>query len=192
MLPGITNFTNPEENIKHLELKAGEKAADFGAGSGAYTMTAAAMVGDKGKVYAIDVQKEMLTRLSALAQDKGLSNVEVIWGDLDRLGGSKIVAQSVDAVIMSNILFQSEDKQTIVLEAKRLLKPEGRALIIDWKESFGGLGPASSQVVSAAEGRKIMTEAGFNVVKEFNAGEHHWGLLAVCSAYGGADSALAL
>lgn len=181
MIASDTNFANPEANIKQLELAPGSRVADFGAGSGVYTLAAARAVGERGKVYAVDVQKELLTKLSSHASAENVNNVEVIWGDLDRVGGSKILDETMNAVILSNILFQSEDKQALLLEAKRVLAPGGRVLIIDWSESFGGLGPSPAHVVSLAEAKKMITEAGLSISKEFNAGAHHWGVVALQS-----------
>jgi len=179
MIASGTNFADPEVNIKQLDLALGSRVADFGAGSGAYTLAAARAVGERGKVYAVDVQKELLTKLSAHASAENVSNVEVIWGDLDRVGGSKILDETMDAVIISNLLFQSEDKQSLLLEAKRVLKAGGKALIIDWSESYGGLGPSPAHIVSLDEAKKMVSEAGFTISKEFNAGAHHWGMVAV-------------
>ena len=95
------------------------------------------------------------------------------------MGGSKILDETMDAVIISNLLFQSEDKQSLLLEAKRVLKLGGKALIIDWSESFGGLGPSPAHIISLEEGKKMLTEAGLTISKEFNAGAHHWGVIAL-------------
>lgn len=178
MIANDSGFANPDDNIKHLELAPGSRVADFGAGSGAYTLAAARAVGERGKVYAVDVQKELLTKLSARATSEGLPTVEVIWGDVDRVGGSKILDATMDAVVVSNILFQSEDKQALMLEVKRVLKPGGKALVIDWSESFGGIGPNPAHVVTKDEAKKIITEVGLTVLKECPVGAHHWGLVA--------------
>lgn len=179
MIASDSTFASPETNITQLELAPGSRVADFGAGSGAYTLAAARAVTDRGKVYAVDVQKELLTKLSAHASAEGVGNVEIIWGNLDRVGGSKILDETMDAVIVSNILFQSEDKQSLLLEAKRILRPGGKVLIIDWSESFGGIGPNPAHVVTLEEGKKLLSEAGLSLSKEFNAGAHHWGVVAL-------------
>lgn len=179
MIASDSTFASPETNITQLELAPGSRVADFGAGSGAYTLAAAHAVTDRGKVYAVDVQKELLTKLSAHASAEGVGNVEIIWGNLDRVGGSKILDETMDAVIVSNILFQSEDKQSLLLEAKRIVRPGGKVLIIDWSESFGGIGPNPAHVVTLEEGKKLLSEAGLSISKEFNAGAHHWGVVAL-------------
>ena len=102
-------FSDPQRNIEQFELTEGMSVADLGAGSGFYSISAARVVGD-GKVYAVDVQRDLLTKLSGDAQKSHLTNIEVIWGDAEKSGGTKLGNDSMDAVIISNILFQLQDK----------------------------------------------------------------------------------
>jgi len=171
------NFAQPSENVRMLELAPSARVADFGAGSGAYTFVAAELIGHDGKVYAVEVQKELAEKLATQAIERGFSNIETIWGDIDRVGGSKIVENSLDAVIISNVLFQSENKQSLAREAFRILKSGGKVLVIDWSASFGGIGPSSAEVVTATQGKAIFIETGFTFEKEFSAGAHHWGII---------------
>ena len=177
MVAVAANFADPKENLKVLDIAPGARVADFGAGSGAYSFAAAALVGREGKVYAVEVQKELVDTLASAAIEQGFSNIEAFWGDLNRVGGSHIAEASIDAVIISNILFQSEDKRSIAQEALRILKPGGTALVIDWSGSFGGLGPSAAAVVNATQGKSLFIEAGFELVGECNAGAQHWGII---------------
>jgi ubiquinone/menaquinone biosynthesis C-methylase UbiE len=172
-------FSDPQKNIQQFGLIEGMKVADLGAGSAAYTIAAARQVGTSGRVYAVEVQKELLSNIKNSATKQGLSNVEVIWGDIESLGGTKIKDHSIDAVIISNVLFQTENKQGIIEEAKRILKPQGRALVVDWKESFGGMGPHPDYIVSEQSARKIFEEGGFSLDRSIPAGDHHYGFIAI-------------
>jgi len=171
------SFTEPLENIRNLNLKENSKIADFGAGSGHYTLAAAERVRMSGQVYAIDVQKEILSKIQTTARERGLRNIQVVWGDLDKIGGSKLRENMVDAVIISNVLFQSENKENLSKEAFRILKQGGEVMLIDWSDSYGGIGPALGDVVSEEEGKKIFENTGFKFDKSFNAGDHHWGII---------------
>ena len=170
-------FSDPAKNIEKFSLSQGMFVADFGAGSGFYTMSAAKAVGGKGRVYAIDIQKELIQKIKNQANTEHLSNIEIIWGDVEKVGGSKMRDGSVDAVIIANILFQIAEKNNICLEAKRILKNGGRALVVDWLDSFGGLGPRQSDVFSPSAAKEIFQKNGFALDKEFGAGEHHYGLI---------------
>jgi len=177
----LPNFTNPVENINALGVFDGMVVADLGAGTGAYTIPLAERVGETGRVYAVEVQKEFLSNIKDAAAARGFKNVEVIWGDIERLGGTKIKDASIDAVVISNVLFQAEDKPGLLLETKRILKPGGKLLLIDWKDSFANLGPAPLMVVTADMARELAVREGFLVAKEIPAGEHHYGFIMVKS-----------
>ena len=170
-------FSDPEKNVAKLFLRDGMKVADFGAGTGAYAVAAGKRVGETGRVYAVDVQKDLLGNVQTAARDAGLDNVEVLWGDVEEPHGSKLADESVDAVILSNILFQVAEKKGVVREAKRVLKPGGKMLVVDWSDSFGGLGPHMDDVVSSDAAKEILRAEGFSFESEFDAGDHHYGII---------------
>jgi len=171
-------FADPEHNIHHLELHPGMSVADFGAGTGPYSFAAARHVGGTGRVYAIEVQKELLERLKLDAKHKHVGTIELVWGDLDVSGGSKLREHTMDAVIIANTLFQSENRGALIGEAYRVLKPGGKVLFIEWSGSFNNLGPTQAQVIPEASARKLFEQAGFRVMPEFQAGSHHYGFIA--------------
>lgn len=177
----VQNFTNPSNNINELGVYDGMVAADLGAGTGVYTTLLAERVGESGRVYAVEVQKEFLTNIKDAAATRGFKNVEVIWGDIERHNGTKIKDASVDIVVISNVLFQVEDKSGLLLEAKRILRPGGKLLLVDWKDSFGNLGPVQDAVVSADTARALCEREGFVLKKEIPAGEHHYGFIMLKS-----------
>ena len=170
-------FSKPAEVVKQFRLPAGVKVADFGAGSGAYALALAHAVGPEGKVYAIDIQKELLARLARESKEAHLRNIEVIRGDLEQAHGSTLADQSINFIVIANLLFQTPAKYVLAREAKRILKPEGRVALIDWSDSFGGLGPKPEAVLSPSEAKQIFAEAGFNYQTDFPAGDHHYGLM---------------
>jgi FkbM family methyltransferase len=172
-------FSNPQANVAEFGLIPGMKVADFGAGVGEYALQMARVVGDGGKIYAVEVQKDLLDRLTKEAKEQHLSNVEVIWGNIEKPKGTKIADQSINVVLVANVLFQTDAKYATALEAKRVLRSGGRVIAIDWSASFGGLGPQSSQVIPAEEVKKIFAEAGFQFQSEFSAGNFHYGLIFV-------------
>ncbi len=170
-------FASPEEILKELPLDEGDHVADFGAGSGAYAIIASKRVGSSGRVYAIDVNKELLAKVKNDAAKSGVHNLEIIWGNVENPNGSKLAPSAVDRVIISNMLFQAEDKEGVVKEAGRILKPSGLALVVDWSGSYGGLGPKENDILKPAEVRKMFLNASFAEVKEVRAGEYHYGII---------------
>lgn len=172
-------FSDPKQVIRECAIADGSMVADFGTGSGHYAMAAAQAVGARGRVYAVDIQKELLARLKKEALAKHLGNLEVLWGDIEAEGGSKLRSSMVDVVIMANALFQMHHRNASLQEAKRVLKPGGTLVFVEWQDSYGGMGPAPSEVVQEAVARDLLTRAGFSVERSLrNAGEHHYGFIA--------------
>src|SRR3989344_2639678 len=142
-------FTDPSKNISQFGLMPGMKVADLGVGSGYYAIEAARIVGSAGRMYAVDIQEPLLEMVKRKARDARLSNVDVIWGDIEKVNGTTLRDSFLDAAIASNILFQINDKDAFCTEIKRILKPSGILCLIDWSDSQNKLGPHPSKVVSA-------------------------------------------
>lgn len=158
-------------------MHEGMRVADFGAGSGFFTRAAARVVGAKGVVWAVDAQRDMLPRLRSLAEAEGLRNVEVVCGNVEEVGGSNLPDAHFDLVIAANVFFSAHHRRGVVQEIRRVLKPDGRALITDWESSFSGMGPQEEHVITAKEARELMEKNGFAYVQDVPAGEFHWGFI---------------
>lgn len=169
-------FAHPARNVAALGIQSGMRVADFGAGSGAYALLIAEQLSGSGAVYAIDVQRELLRRIHNEAVRLGYKNVEVIWADLEIPRASKLADGSIDLVLISNLLFQVPDKAPVLREARRIVKPTGRVIVIDWSGSFGGMGPIEEDVVEREAALELSRNAGLDLEREFAAGVHHYGL----------------
>jgi ubiquinone/menaquinone biosynthesis C-methylase UbiE len=170
-------FAHPLRNVGALGIETGMKVADFGAGSGAYSLAIAERLSGAGHVYAIDVQRDLLRRIHTEAHKRGLKNISIIWADIEQEGASKLADRSIEYVLVSNILFQLADKTAPLLEAWRILRPGGKLAIIDWSDSFNGMGPVKQEVVKKETVLELAQRAGFELVREFEAGAHHYGLV---------------
>jgi ubiquinone/menaquinone biosynthesis C-methylase UbiE len=171
------NFADPKSNVLQLGLHEGMKIADLGAGTGHYTMAAAAAVGHDGRVYAVDIQEEVLKHLLDSSHKLGLRNVEILWGNIENRGGTKLRDNAIDAAIISNTLFQIENKENLVAECMRILKPGGRLLVVDWAGAYGGMGPNPAHVVSEHAAEELFITGGFHKLKDFRAGAHHYAIV---------------
>ena len=170
-------FSEPRENIVQLGLHEGMKVGDFGAGTGHYARAAAAIVGRDGKVYAVDVQEDVLKHLKLNTHDQFSRVIETVWGDIERPGGSHLRDRSLDAVILANTFFQVEDREALLGEIKRVLKPGGKLMVIDWAGSYGGIGPDPEKVVPEHEVEAFFINGGFYKAKSFRAGPHQYGIV---------------
>jgi ubiquinone/menaquinone biosynthesis C-methylase UbiE len=169
-------FSDPSLNLSKLGLIDGMKVVDLGAGSGFYTFESAKRVGSSGRVYAVDVFKDLLERIRSVGVLNGLRNIEVIWGNCEKIGGTKLGESIADRVIASNVLFQIEKLDDFVLEIKRILKPGGKVLIVDWSEVSS---TSPKTLIASTKAQMIFEKAGFKLEQSFNAGDHHYGLILI-------------
>jgi len=170
----MEGFLNPNEVLKQLNLTKDMIAADFGCGSGGWTIPLAKILQD-GFVYAIDILNEPLSALKSKADLERVRNIKTIRANLESKNGSTIADNSVDWVLMINLLFQLEQKGNVLEEAKRILKKGGKLLVIEWKVN-SIQGPKEGKI-SEEEAKKIAEDCGFELEKEFEAGYYHYGLI---------------
>lgn len=176
----MNTFSDPVKIIEQVPLFPGQHVADLGVGSGAYTFACAEKIkGDvNSRVFAVDIQKNLLERISSESKERRLEDVRVVWGDLEKPSGSRLRHDSMDVVLLVNTLFQVEHKHGVMQEAYRVLKPGGLLVLIDWSESFGNIGPKQSEIVNFEMAKTYMQEAGFVFDRDIQVGEHHYGAIA--------------
>ena len=169
-------FLNPAEVLKQLKLKKGMIAADFGCGSGGWVIPLAKIL-EEGKIYAIDILEEPLSALKGRAKLEKILNVETIRSNVEAKNGSKLSDNSCDLVLMTNLLFECDDKKIVLEEGKRVLKPGGKILVVDWIKD----NPLTPEIewVDFEEIKKIAKELDLKLENEFEAGLYHWGLILV-------------
>lgn len=176
MIKGTGGFLNPEQALSQLDIRPGMTVADFGSGHGYFAIPLAKLVGESGRVMALDVLKEALDSIISRAKLEGLTNIEAIHSNLEKPNGSKLSDRSQDLVLLANILFQSQKKPEIIREAKRALKDSGQLAIIDWLAG-APLAPKDGWLISKEEARSLAEAEGFKLEKEFEADGRHFGLV---------------
>ncbi len=169
-------FINPEAILDQLDLREGQMVAEFGCGSGGFTIPLAKRL-KGGRVYALDIQEEALSALQGRKDMEGLFNIEVRRCDLEAPEGSTLPRDFLDLVLIPDVLFQVDNKAQLLKEAKRILKIGGKILVIDWlpntslSPKYGCISPEDLQKI--AESFKLKLE------KELEAGKYHYGLVFV-------------
>ena len=172
----MKDFLNPEEILNDFELSSNMVAAEFGCGSGGFTIPLAKKL-DEGLVYAIDIQGSPLSALKSRALLENIVNIKITRSDLEKPRGSTLNPDSLDLVLIPNVLFQIKNKSAIISEAERVLKNKGKLIVIDWLIE-ASQGPEKGRV-STEEVKKMTEDAGFKLEKEFEAGKYHYGLVFV-------------
>ncbi len=173
-------FSDPRKNVHELGFEPGQRVADLGSGAGHYSFPLSDLVGPKGEVYCIDIKKDVLVALKNQAEKEGRENIEVIWGDIEKIDGTKLRDGVLDGALFSSILFQLKDKVTALKEAKRILKPGGKLCVIEWADLSYLSGVKETDNESTIDKEELTTMAsanGFHFQKSFEAGEHHYGLI---------------
>jgi ubiquinone/menaquinone biosynthesis C-methylase UbiE len=161
----MSYFLNPQKVIDEISLPEEASIADFGCGSGGWVIPLAKKMKD-GKIYALDVLKEALSALKGKAEMEKVYNIRTVQCDVER--GTDLQKGALDLVIMSNLLFQVDDKDAVIEEGKRVLRRGGKLLVVDWivKED-----DAEIKI------DKKIKEKGFSFIKKIEAGSQHFAVL---------------
>ncbi len=174
----IGEFLSPQRALRAARIEEGMSVADFGAGAGFFARAAARAAGPSGIVWAVDCHREGLARVRSLAAAEGLFNIELAAGNIEERGGSHLPDESMDLVVAANVLFSVRQAERVAEEMWRVLKPRGRALLIDWSGSWGGLGPQPEYVIPKEKALAMFEKGGFERMSgDVPAGNYHWGLL---------------
>ncbi|MDD3006858.1 MAG: class I SAM-dependent methyltransferase [Candidatus Pacebacteria bacterium] len=174
---GNGGLINQDKIISQLGVKDGMIIADLGCGAGYFTIPIAKMLHDTGQVYAVDVLTAALESVVSQAKLYGLLNVYKKRANVEVIGGTGIDSGKIDLVVMANILFQCQDRDTLFQEAKRILAPGGRIAVIDWIPNNAAMGPKYERCISEETAKKIAIKNGLKVVQGIRAGETHYGFV---------------
>lgn len=119
-------FLNPRRILEKLGIKEGQRVLDFGCGGGSYTIPAAEMVGEEGKVYALDIHPLSREYIEKKARRKGLTNITTILSDRD----TRLPDESIDIVLLYDTIHMIKDKRALLKELRRVMKTNGLLSIL--------------------------------------------------------------
>jgi ubiquinone/menaquinone biosynthesis C-methylase UbiE len=155
-------YQKPHEVMEALAVREGEVIADVGAGSGYFTMHLARHVGPGGRVYAVDVNPDMIRHLHARIRDAGLLNVSPILAPPD----DPLLPQLVDRFLIVNVWHHVEDQAGYLAKMKNLLKPGGQVIMIDFQKRDLPVGPPVAMKIARDDLLRQMTSNGFRLERE--------------------------
>ncbi len=176
-------FLNPDAVVGEFGVTPGMRIADFGCGAGHIGILVAQQVGKDGFVTALDIMEDKLDSIKARAKAAGLENIDTKRANLEVMGDTGLGDGTQDMVILINILFQSNKKADILKEAKRVLKSGSTAILVEWKKDIGGQtpqanpGPPNELRTESADMQAIFASENFTLVRQFNAGQFHYGMI---------------
>jgi ubiquinone/menaquinone biosynthesis C-methylase UbiE len=160
-----------ERVVETLKCLPGQKIADLGAGSGLFTRPIARKVGAEGKVYAIDIDPELLKHIEKTAQAAGLANIQTVLAAED----DPKIPEPVDLIVIIDTLHHIRNQALYLKNLRHYLRPSGRIAVIDFSENW----PSGHEKMkfSLTELEQWMSTAGFKRIEKHDFLENNFFLI---------------
>ncbi|WP_333887263.1 class I SAM-dependent methyltransferase [Clostridium sp.] len=166
----------PEETLIKLGLQQGDTVADIGCGIGYFSIPACEIVGERGKIFAIDILPEMLQEVEINKKKHNLvCNIETILTTENSL---KLEDNTISFALISNVLHEASDREKLLSEIKRILSYRGRLAIVEWEKIQGEFGPPLKHRLDKFYLIEVLEKIKFSNISFVNIGENFYGLTA--------------
>lgn len=152
----------PDTALDALGPLAGLTVADLGAGSGYFTVRLAARTGAKGRVYATDLQPEMLKMLASRLARENVRNVTLVQGAVD---DPKLPPAAIDLVLMVDVYHEFSEPQKMLRGIRAALKPGGRLVLLEYRKEDPEVPIRFEHKMSVAEAKMELEAEGFTLTK---------------------------
>lgn len=165
--PSRLEIFHPEAVLNKFGLKEGTAVLDVGTGTGFYLPYLSKLVGEKGRVYAVDIEPKLLDFAKKRAEDLRLRNVEVLKSGEDSI---PLPESSIDFIFMAFVFHELKEPLRYLEEIKRVVKADATLLIVDWTKIDRDKGPPPSEACSEDEVKNYLRRAGIEVerIETFN------------------------
>lgn len=169
--PERKTWQDPVTIFSAIGLSTGMVFIDIGCGEGYFSLPAARMVGTGGKVLAADINPDAVAALRASAANEGLDNLSV---DLKAAEETVFCEGCADIVFFGIDLHDFADPPKVLSNARRMLKPSGRLIDLDWKDEPMDFGPPQVKRFSVRKAQGMIEAAGFRILSVRDAGPYHY------------------
>ncbi|MBN2169411.1 MAG: class I SAM-dependent methyltransferase [Actinobacteria bacterium] len=164
-------WQDPDQVLRSIGLGPGMVLADIGCGEGFFAIPAAEIVGPDGLIYAVNADEEAVVRLEETARKLGLGNIIAIAGE----GESTVLCdECADIVFLGIVLHDFSDAERALQNARRIIKPDGKLVNVDWKKEQAEIGPPEHIRFDEEKASKLITNADFEVEFVGESGEYHY------------------
>ena len=164
-------WQNPEAILADIGLKPGLTFIDVGCGGGFFTMPAARITRDSGKIHGIDINPDYINEMRQLAAKENLNNLELTVGRAEEV----VVCEGcADIVFFGLVMHDFEDATRVIRNANRMLKPGGRMFNLDWKKEKTDRGPSFQKRFSQSYAAELIEAAGFIIENIKPSGRYHY------------------
>jgi ubiquinone/menaquinone biosynthesis C-methylase UbiE len=152
----------PSKAVELLNLRTGAFVADDGAGSGYVTERLARAVGPSGRVFAVDIQPEMIARIETRVKTEGLINVTTVLAQPDdpMLGDS-----SVDLELMVDVYHELAHPQIVLRHLRRALRPDGRLVLVEYRKEDPSIPIREEHKMTVADAKAELEAEGFRLAQ---------------------------
>ena len=164
-------WQNPEAILADVGLQPGSTFIDVGCGDGFFALPAARLVGEKGIVYGLDTNAGAISKLKERAEMEGLRNLDLKVGKAEE---NVLCEACADIVFFGIVLHDFEEPARVLANARKMLKPAGRLVNLDWKKEPMEFGPPLQIRFSAEEAARLIEEHGFLVENVKEVGPYHY------------------
>ncbi len=154
---------HPHELLRSFGLRKGDIVADIGCGPGFFTIPAAEIVGPDGKVYAADVQSEMIAAIMMRVADLDIHHVEILKTSETDVA---LPENGVHLVWLAFVLHEMDQRAVYLYRLRRSLRPDGRIVILEWEKKPTDVGPPTNDRLTPEDVLSDAKAAGFKVVEQ--------------------------
>lgn len=166
--PERDTWLHPQQVLDALRLRPGLRVVDFGSGPGYFTLPLAERVSPDGTVFALDVEPAMLQALEQRAVAAGLSNIVALLTDAHSI---PLPDETADRALLSLVLHEVPDRSSLLGEVRRLLKPQGRLVVVEWQPWQTEHGPAPNERLAPDSLAAELKRRGFSQVRSAPLGD---------------------
>jgi ubiquinone/menaquinone biosynthesis C-methylase UbiE len=151
--------------LQALRIQPGDVVCDMGCGNGFYSLRIAPLVGDRGKVVAVDIQREMLEMLKEQAAAERITNIETVHGTVI---DPRLPPESIDLMLMVDVYHEFSHPEHMLAAIRKSLKPSGRIALVEFRSEDPDVPIKPLHKMSKAQIMKEFPPNGFKLVEEFD------------------------
>lgn len=166
--------------LSTIGLKKGDTFLDAGCGDGYMSLTASEIVGEEGKVYAVDVWEESINAFKEKIESENIQNIEASVADITQK--IPVADESIDILYMGNVLHgfvENEEEESVMKEIQRVIKQGGSFAAVEFKKEESTHGPPLHVRITPEEVEEIVKNYGFNVKDVEEVGTYHYAIILV-------------
>jgi len=173
--PERLKWQDPDHILSKIGIKPGMVFIDMGCGDGYFALPAARKVGPRGKIYANDIDPGAIERLRIQAEKEGLDNIIT---EVKAAEETMVCEECADRVFFGIDLHDFNEAAVVLRNAKKMLRPSGLLIDLDWKDEPMPFGPPPEKRFSVEKARTLITSAGFRIISVQDSGPYHYLIIA--------------